>query len=331
MRRITYSKAINEALCEEMERDERVFLLGEDIGALGGAYQATKGLLDKFGPKRVIETPISEAAIAGCATGSAMNGGRPVAEFMYIDFTTIAMDQIVNQAAKMRYMSGGRVTIPVVFRTQGGAGRGNAAQHSQSLEAWFCHIPGLKVIMPATPYDAKGLLKSAIRDDNPVIFIEHKHLYHTGGMVPEEEYTIPIGKADVKREGCDVTVIASSRMVLMSLEAAVRLEKADISVEVVDLRTLVPLDEEPLLKSVRKTGKVVVVHEAVRCAGYGAEIVAVLQEKAFASIKAPIVRVTGEDTPIPYNMKLEALAVPSVDKICAAITKLMGVEQESVV
>lgn len=330
MREITFSEAINEALCEEMERDDKVFLLGEDIGLLGGAFRTTKGLLERFGPQRVIETPISEAAIAGCATGASLNGGRPVAEIMYIDFSTLALDQIVNQAAKMRYMSGGKVKVPVVFRTQGGAGRGNAAQHSQSLETWYCHIPGLKVIMPATPFDAKGLLKSAIRDDTPIVFIEHKSLYFTKGEVPEDEYTIPIGKADVKREGSDVTIIATSRMVLMALEAATKMEESGISVEVVDLRTLVPLDEKTIVGSVKKTGKAVVVHEAVRRAGYGAEITAILQEKTFDCLDAPIMRIAGENTPIPYNLKLEALALPSVDKLVSCIAKLMGAESEDV-
>ena len=270
MREILYREALNEALREEMGRDERVFVVGEDVAdPFGGVYKVTVGLSDVFGTDRVRNTPLSEVAIMGATLGSALTGMRPVAELMYVDFTAVCMDQIVNQIAKLRYMTGGQAVLPLVIRTQGGAGRSSAAQHAQSLEAWFVHTPGLKVVMPSTPEDAKGLLKTSIRDDNPVLFIEHKLLYNEKGPVPEEEYTIPLGVADVKRSGKDVTVIATSRMVLRSLNAAEQLEEEGISVEVVDPRTLVPLDEETLLESVRKTNRVVIVHEACRRGGVG--------------------------------------------------------------
>ncbi|MFO7312377.1 MAG: alpha-ketoacid dehydrogenase subunit beta, partial [Bacillota bacterium] len=273
MREITYAQAVREALAEEMRRDERVFLMGEDIGVYGGAFGVTLGLIDEFGPERVMDTPLSEAAIIGAAAGAAVLGMRPVAEVQFSDFLTIGSDQLVNQAAKMRYMFGGKVRVPMVVRTPAGSGTGAAAQHSQSLETWFMHIPGLKVVAPATPYDAKGLLKSAIRDDNPVVVFEHKLLYKTKGPVPEEDYTVPIGKAAIRREGTDITVIATSVMVLRSLAAADRLAEEGISVEVIDLRSLRPLDTETIVKSVCKTGRAVVVHEANKFAGFGGEIV----------------------------------------------------------
>lgn len=323
MRQISYRQAINEALREEMHRDDRVFLMGEDIGQHGGAFAVTQGLWDEFGPARVLNTPISEAAIGGVATGAALTGMRPVAEFMYIDFMASAMDEIANQTAKLRYMFGGKARVPVVFRTQGGAGRGNAAQHSQSLEVWFVHVPGLMVVMPSTPYDAKGLLKSAIRDDNPIIFIEHKLLYSTEGPVPEEDYTLPLGKGDIKKPGKDVTVIATSRMVLLALQAAERLAEETIEIEIVDPRTVKPLDISLLAQSVRKTGKVVVVNEGHRTGGLASEIAARVQEECFDYLDAPIVRVAAEDVPIPYNERLELECIPSVEDIYQACKSLV--------
>ena len=270
MRTITYREAINEALAEEMRRDPNVFLLGEDIAdPFGGSYKVTKGLSTEFGTSRVRNTPISEAGLAGAAVGAAMAGMRPVAEIMYIDFASCCFDAIANQAAKIRYMSGGQVEVPIVFRTQQGAGRSSAAQHSQSWEALFAHIPGLKVVMPSNPYDAKGLLKTAIRDDDPVIFIEHKLLYAVKGEVPEEEYTIPFGKAEIKREGSDVTIVASLRMVDFALKAAEKLAEDGISAEVIDLRTIVPLDKETIVNSIKKTGRLAVAQEAVERCGFG--------------------------------------------------------------
>lgn len=324
MREITYREAIREALREEMRRDPSVFLLGEDIAEFGGSYKVTQGLLDEFGPERVRNTPISEAAIVGAALGAALVGMRPVAEIMYVDFMGIAMDQIVNQMAKIRYMFGGKARVPTVIRTQQGTGRSSAAQHAQSLEAWFVHVPGLKVVQPSTPYDAKGLMKASIRDDNPVIFLEHKLLYAEKGPVPEEEYIVPLGKADVKRPGKDVTVVATSRMVLRALNAAKDLEQEGIDVEVIDPRTLAPLDEDTILESVKKTGKLVVVHEAVRRCGFGAEIAATVAEKAFDYLDAPIKRVTALDTPMPFNPKLEAFVIPDEDKIKRAVRELVS-------
>ena len=324
MRSIYYNQAICEALKEEMYKDKRVFLLGEDIGKYGGVYRATFGLLEEFGEERVKDTPISEAAICGVAIGAAMTGMKPVVEIMYIDFIPIAMDQIVNQAAQISYIYGGQVKVPLVIRTQGGAGASAAAQHSKSLESWFIHIPGLKVVMPSTPYDAKGLLKAAIRDPGPVIFIENKLLYGTKGSVPEEEYIIELGVADIKRIGTDITVIATSRMVLESLKAAEELEKEGISVEVIDPRTLVPLDDETILNSVRKTGKVVIVHEAWKRGGVGAEIAARIVENAYYFLKAPIKRVAGKEVPIPYSPELEKLAIPNKEEIIQAIKETLS-------
>lgn len=314
MRQITYSEALNEALREEMTRDPRVFCLGEDIGPLGGAFQVTKGLINIFGPDRIRNTPISEQAIAGLAIGAAMKGMRPVAEFMYIDFMGLAIDQIVNQAAKSRYMFGGKIEIPVVFRTQGGAGRGNAGQHSQSLEALYYHIPGLKVVMPSTPYDAKGLLKSSIRDNNPIVFIEHKLLYSTKGEVPEGDYTIPLGKADIKRKGSSITVIATSNMVPKVLMVAENL-KNKIDMEVIDPRTLVPFDLVTIISSVKKTNKVAIVQEAVRRGGVASDIAACIMEKAFDSLDSPIKIIAGENTVIPYSQNLELAAIPGIESI----------------
>lgn len=324
MREIYYKQALNEALSEEMERDERVFLMGEDIAIYGGAYGVTQGLYEKFGEERVRDTAISEAAIAGAAAGAAMTGMRPVAEIMYIDFSTIASDEIINIIAKNRYMFGGKTTVPVVIRTEGGTGRGIAAHHSQSLESLYVHIPGLYVVMPATPYDAKGLLKSCIRDDNPVMFIEHKVLYGTKGAVPEEEYTVPIGTAEVKKQGKDVTVIAYSRMVLLALEAADKLSGEGIECEVVDLRTLKPLDIDTIMESVKKTGKAVVVSEACKTGGVAGEILSRIVEEGFDYLDAPVVRVAGADVPIPMSPVLEEVSVPRVVDIIEAVRSLVS-------
>ena len=324
MREIKYREAINEALREEMSRDERVFLMGEDVGQFGGVFQATASLLESFGASRVVDTPISEQAIVGSALGAALVGLRPVAEIMFVDFTSMAMDQIANQCAKFHFMTGGQAIVPIVIRTQGGVGFGDAAQHSQSLEAWHTHIPGLKVVMPSTPFDAKGLLKASIRDDNPVVFIEHKLLYLTEGPVPEEDdYIIPIGKADTKREGQDVTIIAWSKMVIDSLEAANELEKEGIDVEVVDLRTLKPVDLETITESVKKTGKVVIVHEACKTGGFGGEIATLIMEHAFDYLDAPVKRVTGLDSPIPYAEPLSRAVIPNPDWIIRGVREIM--------
>ena len=323
MRKMTYREALNEAIREEMRRDGRVFVMGEDVAIYGGAYGVTRDLIKEFGPERVRDTPISEAAIAGAAAGAAMTGMRPVAEIMYIDFSTIATDEIVNIAAKNRYMFGGKSTVPVVYRTQGGAGRGIAAHHSGSLEAWYVHSPGILVVMPSTPFDAKGLLKTCIRDDNPIMFIEHKMLYSTEGDVPEEEYTVPLGVADVKREGADVTIVAYSRMVLSALEAAEELVEEEIEAEVVDPRTLKPLDIDTIASSVKKTSKVVVVHEGYRTCGVGAELAAQIMEKCFDYLDAPIKRVAGADVPIPMSPVLEEAAIPSKEKIIEAVKQIV--------
>jgi len=323
MREIDYRDAIKEACIEEMDRDPRVFLIGEDIGVYGGAFRAYSGLLDKYGPERVINTPISEQAILGGAVGAALTGYRPVAEIMFVDFCTLAMDQIVNQAAKIKYMTGDALNVPIVLRTQGGAGRGIAAQHSQSLEAWFYHIPGLKVVMPATPYDVKGLLKTAIRDNDPVVFIEHKMIYLNKGPVPEEEYTIPFGIADIKREGKDVTIFAYSNMLFKALEAADDLAKDGISCEVFDPRTLVPLDINALINSVKKTNKLVVVSEAVERGSIASDIIAIVNERAFDYLDAPVKRVCGLNAAIPYNSKLEQACIPHKESIVKAVKEIL--------
>jgi len=316
MREITYLEAVREAMTQEMERDERVFLIGEDVGVYGGAFQVSYGMLDKFGPERILDTPITELGIAGAATGAALVGMRPIAEIMFMDFTTLASEQLVNQAAKLRFMFGGKATVPMVLRTPAGSGTGAAEHHSQSLENWFVHVPGLKVVMPSTPYDVKGLLIQSIRDDNPVVFIEHKLLYKTSGPVPEEPYTIPLGSAEVKREGRDLTIVATSIMVRRSLEAAEQLTEEGIEVEVVDPRTLKPLDIDTIAESVIKTGKVLIVHEAARTGGYGGELAAQIAEsEAFGYLDAPIVRLAGRDMPIPYNRNLEYHTVPQVEDI----------------
>lgn len=321
---VTFWQALNEALREEMLRDERVIIIGEDVGLYGGAYGVTRGLFEEFGENRVMDTPISEAAIAGCCVGAAMTGLRPVGEIMYIDFATIAMDELVNIAAKNRYMFGGKTTVPMVMRTEGGTGRGIAGHHSGSYEAWFIHAPGLYVVMPSTPYDAKGLLKTCIRNDNPIIFIEHKAMYGFKGEIPEEEYLIPLGVADVKREGSDVTIVAYSLMLHYSLEAAERLAAEGIEAEVIDPRTLKPLDKETIFASVRKTHRAVVVSEACRTCGFAAELSALITENCFDDLDGPVIRVTGEDVVIPMSPVLEEAAVPSVDKIVAAVRQLVG-------
>ncbi len=324
MRNITYAQAIKEAMCEEMRRDKDVFLLGEDVGVYGGAFGVSEGMIEEFGSERVMDTPISEAAIAGTAVGAAVSGMRPIVEIMFSDFVTITMDQIVNQAAKMRFMFGGQAKVPLVLRAAGGSGTGAAAQHSQSLEAWFCHVPGLKVVMPSTPRDAKGLLKAAIRDDNPVIFIEHKLLYKESGEVPEGDYIVPLGKADVKREGSDVTVIAYSRMLKLCLDSAGSFAKEGISLEVIDLMTLKPLDTKTIIESAKKTGRVLIVHEACTTGGTGGEIAAVIAgSEAFHNLKAPIKRLGGLDIPIPFSKELERNAVPTIERINEAIRELI--------
>ncbi|WP_320039934.1 alpha-ketoacid dehydrogenase subunit beta [uncultured Desulfobacter sp.] len=311
----TYLQAINEALRQEMERDSNVLIFGEDVGQFGGCFGVTQGLFDRFGEDRVRDTPITESAIVGAATGAAAAGLRPVAELMFVDFIGVALDQLFNQAAKMRYMFGGKAKIPMVLRMPQGAGVGAAAQHSQSLEAWFMHVPGLKVVIPATPYDAKGLLISAIRDDNPVIFLEHKMLYGTEGEVPEEEYTIDFGKAKVVKEGEDLTIVATSQMVLTALEAAEQLAKEGINAEIVDPRTLSPLDMDTILNSVCKTHALLIAHEAVKTAGPGAEIAARVAEEAFDQLDAPIVRVGAPFTPVPFSPPLEQAFIPGVEQI----------------
>ncbi len=323
-RQIMYREALNEALREEMLRDETVFLLGGGIGQRGGSYKVTVDLLNEFGPKRVIDAPISEASFTGAGVGAAITGMRPVVEILFVDFTSLIIDQIVNQAAKYRFMSGGKGRVPVVLRTQGGSGNGLAAQHSQSLEAWYYHVPGLKLVMPSTPYDAKGLLKSAIRDDDPVIFIEHKLLYMRKGLVPEVEYTIELGRADIKRSGQDVTVIAWSGMVPKSLAAAEELAADGIDAEVIDLRTLVPLDKGLILESVRKTERCLIVQEAVRRGGVASDIASIIQGEAFDYLDAPIRILAGHNTPIPFNLNLEKACVPQQNDIIDAVKQLVG-------
>lgn len=324
MREITYRAAINEALREEMDRDSTVFLLGEDIqDPWMGTYNVTEKLSTDFGVDRVRNTPISENGIVGAALGAALTGMRPVAELMYIDFATLAMDQIVNQAAKIRYMSGGQVTVPMVVRAQGGAGRSLGAQHSQSLEAWFAHVPGLHVVIPSTPYDAKGLLKSAIRNDNPVIYIEHKMLYNTKGHVPEEEYVIPLGEAEIKRKGKDLTIVAISRMLLWALQAAEELAKEGIEVEIIDPRTINPLDEEKIIESVKKTNRLIVAHEAWERCGWGAEVSAIVAEKAIEYLDAPILRVAAKNSPIGFAPQFESYIIPGPEDIIAAVKTIV--------
>ena len=324
MKEITYKDAIKEAMVEEMRRDEDIIFLGEDIGIYGGAFGVSVGMIEEFGEERVRDTPISEAAIAGCAAGAAATGLRPIMEIMFSDFLTISMDAIVNQAAKMRYMFGGKAQVPMVVRCPSGSGTGAAAQHSQSLEAWMCHVPGLKVVAPSTPADAKGLLKSAIRDNNPVVFFESKTLYKTKGLVPKEDYVIELGKADIKREGSDVTVITYGRMLQRVQEAAETLSNENIQVEIIDLMTLYPMDKETIIKSVCKTGRALIVHEAAKTGGLGGEIAAaIVESEAFNYLDAPVSRLAGKDVPIPYNPELEKAVVPQVHEIESKIRELI--------
>jgi pyruvate dehydrogenase E1 component beta subunit len=323
-RELTYVEAVREALRQSMAADERVFLIGEDVGVYGGAFGASAGLLQEFGEARVIDTPISEAGIAGACIGAALTGLRPVGEIQFMDFITISMEQLVLQAAKIRFMFGGKASVPMVLRTPGGAGTGAAAQHSESLENWFVHIPGLKVVMPSHPFDAKGLLIAAIADDNPVIVIEHKLLYRTKGVVPEERYTIPLGRSRVARAGQHLTLVATSHMVNRALDAATTLAAEGIEVEVIDPRTLSPLDDGPIVESVKKTGRALVVHEAAKTGGFGGEVVGrIVESEAFDYLEAPVRRLAGLDIPIPYNRTLEAHTVPQVEGIVAEARRIV--------
>lgn len=324
MREITYTQALNEALRICMTEDERVVLLGEDIGCYGGIFQVTKGLQTEFGPARVVDTPISEAGFVGASVGAALTGMRPVTEIMFIDFTTVCMDMVINQMAKMHYMFGGRGKVPMVLRINIGAGRGTAAQHSQSFHSLFMHIPGLFVAAPSTPYDAKGLLIEAVKNDNPVIFVEHKRLYNTKGLVPEESYRIPFGQAEVKRAGRDVTVFATHALVLSALEAAEEAAKDGIDVEVIDPRTLTPLDKDTLLASVKKTGRLLVADEDNQTCGVAAEISAIVAEEAIDYLKAPILRNCSPDTPVPFSPPLEKAFIFGKDRLLASIRRLMA-------
>lgn len=323
MREITYAQAIREAMVLEMRRDKDVFLMGEDIGLYGGAFGVTAGMLEEFGPNRVRNTPISEAVIAGAAAGAAVTGMRPIAEIMFCDFATLAADQIINQAAKMRYMLGGQAKVPMVIRLPEGSGTGAAGHHSQSLEALFCHIPGLKVVAPSTPKDAKGLLIASIRDNNPVMFFEQKLLYKEVGEVPEEDYFIPIGKSHIVQGGKDLTIVTYGRMLKVCLEAAKDAEKDGISIEIIDPRTLYPMDKKTIIKSVRKTRKLLIVHEACKTGGLGGEIAAsVAESDVFYDLKKPIRRLGGRDVPVPFSHKMEKNVVPVLDDIKKAIREL---------
>jgi pyruvate/2-oxoglutarate/acetoin dehydrogenase E1 component len=319
---IAFREALNQAMREEMHRDETVFLVGEEVGAYNGAYKVSKGLLDEFGPKRVLDTPITELGFTGLGVGAAMAGLRPIVEMMTFNFSLLALDQIVNSAAKMLYMSGGQVGAPMVIRGPGGAGHQLSAQHSQALEAWFCHIPGLKVVTPSTPADAKGLLKTSIRDNNPVIFIESEVLYGLKGEVPEGEYTIPLGVAEIKRPGNDVTVVAHAKMVHVAIEAAKELANEGIEAEIIDPRTLRPLDTETILQSIRKTNRAVIVEEGWPFCGIGAQVVDTIQHQAFDYLDAPILRVTGLDIPMPYAKPLEHLHAPDKARVIDAVHRV---------
>jgi pyruvate/2-oxoglutarate/acetoin dehydrogenase E1 component len=324
MRELTYAEALREALRTCLIEDERVVVMGEDVGCYGGIFQVTKGLQEEFGPERVVDTPISEAGFVGAGVGAALTGMRPVVEIMFIDFTTVCMDMIVNQMAKMHYMFGGKGRVPMVLRTNLGSGRGAAAQHSQSFHSFFMHIPGLYVAVPATPHDAKGLLIEAIHNDNPVMFIEHKRLYSTKGPVPEESYRIPFGQADVKRRGSDVTVVATHALVLAALEAADEARQRSIDVEVVDLRTLKPLDKPAILDSVKKTGRLLVADEDNKTGGVAAEISAIVAEEAVYYLKAPIIRNCSPDTPVPFSPPLEKNYMFGKDRLLESISQLMA-------
>ncbi len=320
---ITMREALNQALREELKRDENVFLMGEEVAAYQGAYKISKGLLEEFGEKRVVDSPITELGFAGLGVGAAMVGLRPVIEFMTFNFSILATDQIVNSAAKMRYMSGGQFKMPIVFRGPGGSAYQVSSQHSQALESWYAHFPGLKVVMPSTPADAKGLLKSSIRDDNPVVFIEQERMYGNKGEVPDDEdFTIPLGVGEIKREGQDATIVARSLMVPIALKAAEELEKQGVSCEVIDPRTIRPLDIKLIAESVKKTNRVVIAEESHPFCGVGAEISAQIMEQAFDYLDAPVVRVSGVDAPMPYAKNLEKLAIPDVQRIIAAVKQV---------
>ena len=324
---MTMREALNQALREELQRDESVFLMGEEVAAYQGAYKVTKGLLEEFGEKRVIDTPITELGFAGLGVGAAMVGLRPIVEFMTFNFSILATDQIINSAAKMLYMSGGQFKIPIVFRGPGGSAYQVSSQHSQALESWYAYFPGLKVVMPSTPADAKGLLKSSIRDDNPVVFIEQERMYGSKGEVPEDEdFTIPLGVADIKREGKDATIVARSLMVPVALKAAEELEKQGVSCEVIDPRTIRPLDIETIITSVKKTNRVVVAEESHPFSGVGAELSAEIMEHAFDYLDAPVRRVSGADVPMPYAKNLEQLAIPDVARIVEAVREVAYLE-----
>ncbi len=323
-RQITFGQAILEAISEEMARDESVFVIGEDVAAAGSVFKVLVGLLDEFGPERVIDSPISEAGIAGIGVGAAITGMRPIVDIMFGDFTTLVMDQLVNQAAKTHYMSGGKLTVPMVLRTTLGASRRSAAQHSQSLHALFSHIPGLKVALPATPYDAKGLMKSAIRDDNPVVVFEDKMLYQEKGPVPEEEYTLPLGQADVKRTGEDITIIATSSMVYVGLEAAEKLASIGISAELIDPRTTNPLDSDTLIQSAQKTSRALVLDEGYRQYGVTGEIASVIADGAFYYLDAPVKRIGAMNVPVPFSPAMEDLTIPDADYVVETAKTLCG-------
>lgn len=324
MSEITYAQAINDAISEEMRKDDTVFMMGEDIGLYCGAFGVSRGMVQEFGEERIIDTPIAEQAYVGAAVGAAMTGLRPIVELMFSDFMCVCFDELVNEAAKLRFMFGGKVKVPLVMRAAAGAGTGAAAQHSQSLEACLAHFPGLKVVIPSTPYDAKGLLKSAIHDDNPVMFLEQKKMYRTKGEVPEEDYSIPLGVADIKREGQDCTIVTYGRMVQVCLEAAEALEKEGINIEIVDIRSLLPLDTDTIIQSVKKTKHVLIVHEAVQFGGFGGEICGqIADSEAFYYLDAPIKRLGGKSTPIPFNPKLEAETFPTVEKVIRAVKELV--------
>jgi pyruvate dehydrogenase E1 component beta subunit len=324
MRELTFVEALREAIRQLMEMDSSIFVIGEDVGVYGGAFGVTAGLIEKFGAERIIDTPISEAGIAGACIGAALTGMRPIGEMQFMDFVTIAMEQLVLQAAKIRYMFGGKAKVPMVMRLPGGSGTGAAAQHSGSLESWFVNVPGLKVVVPSNAYDAKGLLASAVYDDNPIIFIENKLLYKTKSEVPEEPYRVPIGQARIVREGRHLTLIATSIMVHRAQEAAKRLAEEGIEVEIIDPRTLRPLDGETIINSVKKTGRALIVHEAVKVGGFGGEILStIVESEAFDYLEAPVRRLGGLDIPIPYNRNLEFHAVPQVEPIIAEARKLV--------
>jgi pyruvate dehydrogenase E1 component beta subunit len=324
MRELTYAEALREGIRQMMEKDNSIFVIGEDVGVYGGAFGVTAGLIDLYGADRIIDTPISEAGIAGACIGAALTGMRPIGEMQFMDFVTIAMEQLVLQAAKIRYMFGGKAKVPMVMRLAGGSGTGAAAQHSGSLESWFVNVPGLKVVVPSNAYDAKGLLLSAVYDDNPIIFVENKLLYKTKGDVPEEMYRIPLGQAKVAREGTHLTLVATSIMVNRALEAATKLAEEGIEIEVIDPRTIRPLDSETIIKSVKKTGKAMIVHEAVKFGGFGGEILsAIVESDAFNYLEAPVRRLGGLDIPIPYNRNLEQHAVPQVQNIIEEARKLV--------